>query len=132
MSRVFGVHHINLECKDLEATKAWYREVFGLEDLDRGAGIGVVNNQLFLGESEIHFTPSDNTVYMDQGHPAFEINDWDEMVAHLAKKGIPFDEERGGPTSRPDGSKAAFLRDLEGNLLELTHHSVGRRWARND
>ena len=130
MSRVYGVHHVNLECRDLEATKAWYRDIFGLEDLDRGPGIGIVNNQLFLGENEIHFTQSDNPGYQNQAHPAFEIKDWDEMIAHLVKKGVEF--ERGAPATRPDGSSACFVRDLEGNLLEMTNHPAGRRWAREN
>ena len=49
MSRIFGVHHINLECKDLEATKQWYRDIFGLEDVDRGPGIGVVHESVACG-----------------------------------------------------------------------------------
>ncbi len=130
MSRIFGVHHINLECKDLEATKQWYRDIFNLEDVDRGPGIGVVQNQLHVGESELHFTVRDDAVYMAEGHPAFEIKDWNEMIAHLVQNGIGF--ERGGPTYRPDGSTAAFIRDLEGNLLEIVHHPTGRRWARDN
>ena len=130
MSRVSGVHHVNLECKNLEATKAWYHKVFGLEQVDRGPGVGVVDNQLYLGENELHFAVSDNPNYMLRGHPAFEIKDWDGMMAHLAELGIPFEEGR-GPTPRPDDSVAAFIRDLEGNLVEMTHHKTGRRWARD-
>ena len=129
MSRVFGVHHVNLECRDLQATKQWYQTIFDLEQVDRGPGIGVVDNQLFLGENEIHFTASDNPVYTNQGHPAFEIKDWDGLISHMVMQGVEW--ERGGPTQRPDGSVAAFLRDLEGNLLEVVHHPTGRRWGRD-
>ena len=128
MSRIYGVHHVNLECKDLEATKAWYKDLFDLEDLDRGPGIGIVKNQLFIGENELHFTVRDEPVYQAEAHPAFEIKNWDEMISRIVQKGISF--ERGGPAVRPDGSQATFIRDLEGNLLELTYHPVGRRWAR--
>ncbi len=130
MSRIYGVHHVNLECRDLEATKQWYRDIFELEDLDRGPGIGVVQNQLFIGENELHFSVSDNPVYQNQAHPAFEVKDWNGMIAQLVTKGIAF--ERGGPAIRPDGSSAAFVRDLEGNLLEIVHHPTGRRWARDN
>ena len=95
-----------------------------------GPGIGVVNNQLHVGESELHFTVRDEPAYMEEGHPAFEIRDWKEMIAHLVQNGVQF--ERGGPTYRPDGSTAAFFRDLEGNLLEIVNHPTGRRWARDN
>ncbi|MFQ5879357.1 MAG: VOC family protein [Dehalococcoidia bacterium] len=137
MSRVLCVHHINLEVKDLERAKKWWLDVLGCDPLDRGPGIGVVKNQLFLGESEVHFTAKgEQAVVPPHGHPALEIRDWNEMIQHLEKLGIPYydapSKDQRGQARRPDGSFATFVVDSEGTTIELTHHPTGRRWARDD
>ena len=57
------------------------------------------------------------------------------MMANLAQLGIPFDgtndrEGQGGPKIRHhDGSNTAYIRDPDGNLIELVHHPRGMVWA---
>ena len=137
MSRVLCVHHINMEVKDLERARKWWMDVLGCEPLDRGPGIGEVRNQLFLGMNEVHFAErGEAAVSLPIGHPALEIKDWDEFIQHLEDLKVPYyttpDKTELGHNKRPDGSAATFIVDSEGNNIELTHHPIGLRWARDD
>ena len=137
MSRIVSVHHINLEVEDLERAKRWWMDVLGCEPLDKGPGIGVVKNQLFLGTNEVHFTErGKDAVTMPVGHMALEVKDFDSFITHIEKLNIPYFTVAGGDVPgigpRADGSRATFIKDSEGNILELTSHSIGLRWARDD
>ena len=137
MSRVVCVHHINLEVQDLERAKKWWTDVFGLEQLDKGPGIGPVDNQLFLGMQEVHFTErGEKAVALPYGHPALEIKDMDEFLGHLDSLKIPYYADPGksklGEGERADASRAIFFLDSEGNTVEVVNHRLGLRWARDD
>ena len=43
-----------------------------------------------IGNGEIHTTDTANPILSPSVHFAVEINDWDEMIAHLDKLGVPY------------------------------------------
>ena len=49
------------------------------------------------------------------------------MMTHLAELGVPFDAGRRPQLRDYDGHHYAYIRDPDGNLIELVHHpsSVG-------
>ncbi len=69
------------------------------------------------------FKPAQYTVL------GWEVDDIEAIVAWLAKRGIAFekypfvqDKERGIWTT-PDGSKVAWFKDPDGNVLSVSQHS---------
>ncbi len=56
---------------------------------------------------------------MDPFHFAVEIENWDEMLAHLKEIGVRYTK----PFYRPqNNSTLSYIRDPDGTLVELTYH----------
>ena len=137
MSSIVSLHHINVEVKDLERAKKWWTDVFGCEPVDRGPGIGVVANQLFIGTNEVHFSDlGEDAVALPLGHNAMEVKDFDGFIKHIEGMNIPYftaaNRATPGVSDRPDGSFATFIADSEENIIELTSHGAGLRWAKSN
>ena len=135
MSRVTTVHHVNVQISDRERTREWYEKVLGAEFLDRGPTLNRGQLQLRLGNAEVHTNETPNPVQVPVAHFAAEIHDWDEMIAHLDKLGIPYSR---APRSASAGQKESswgrrdytgnhytYIHDPDGNLIELVHHPLG-------
>ena len=142
MSRLKLIHHINVPISDRERTRAWYETVLGAQFLDRGAASNTRQLQMRLGMGEIHFTETARPAPTPSSHFALEIDDWDGMLAHLDALGVEHvrtsaasvaanlggtDPQQG----RRDysGEHYTYLRDPDGNRIELVHHPLGRQDA---
>ena len=107
-----------------------------MEFIDRGPVANARILELYMGSGEIHFVETPNPTYLPTSHFAVEIANWDGMMSHLAQLGVAFDssfnrEGTGGPKQRDhDGSYYVYIRDPDGNLIELVNHPKGLRWAR--
>ena len=88
MSRVSTIHHVNLQISDRAQTRDWYEKVLGAEFLDRSPALNKGQLQLRLGNAEIHTNDTKEPVRVPGVHFAVEIDDWDEMIAHLDNLGI--------------------------------------------
>lgn len=113
---VADIHHVSLNVSDTDRSLAFYRDVLGLRILPRpdfpfgGAWLDAGNGR------EIHLIEAD--VPPDHGqHVAFRVDDIDAVVASLRAAGqrLPDPKPVGGTATRQ-----TFLRDPDGNLLELT------------
>jgi catechol 2,3-dioxygenase-like lactoylglutathione lyase family enzyme len=112
-----------LYAKDLKAAEAFYRTVFGLEVLGRGAvavvfqcGAGV----LLVFDPEATRRPGRGVPSHGaegQGHVAFAMPDeeLDAWRAHLNANGVPIEME----VSWPEGGRSLYVRDPAGNSVEL-------------
>ena len=145
MSRLRLIHHVNVPISDRERTRQWYERVLGAEFLDRGAGSNRRQLQLRLGAGEIHFSETAHPAPTASSHFAIEIDDWDDMMAHLDALGIPHVRTSaasvaanlGGtdPTQgRRDysGEHYTYLHDPDGNMIELVHHPLGMEDVRGN
>jgi catechol 2,3-dioxygenase-like lactoylglutathione lyase family enzyme len=134
MSRVTLIHHINIQISDRERTREWYEKVFDAEFLDRGPELNKRQLQFKLGNAEIHTSDTADPVRVPSVHFAVEIRDWDEMIAHLDKLGVPYSPT---PRARTEGTGSSYGRrgystgcytyvhDPDGNMIELVHHPLG-------
>jgi lactoylglutathione lyase len=115
--------HTRYRVTDLEKTVAFYREVLGLEEVDRKVSPRG-SKLVFLktpGSEELieicEFAASGPVVVgPDLTHLAFEVDDLDTFAKHAAAKGYPFSD---GPTPTGSGSVIAFLDAPEGYEVEL-------------
>ena len=135
MSRVTMIHHINIQISDREQTREWYEKVLGAEFLDRGPTLNKGQLQLRLGNAEIHTNDTPNPIQVPAVHFAAEIKDWDEMLAHLDSIGVPY--SRAARTTAGNGTECSwgtrdytgnhytYIRDPDGNIIELVHHPLG-------
>jgi len=112
-----------LYAKDLEAAEAFYRTVFGLEVLGRGAvavvfrcGPGV----LLVFNPEVTRRPGRGVPSHGaegQGHVAFAMPDEeiDAWRAHFDANGVSIEME----VAWPEGGRSLYVRDPAGNSVEL-------------
>lgn len=117
MSRVSAIHHVNIGIRDRERTLAWYQQVFDAPLKEHPRQL-----ELYLGTSEVHFHVTSDPVYLQTNHFAVEVTDWQGMMTHLEALGIPFADGRGPQVRDYDGHRFAYIRDPDGNLIELVHH----------
>ena len=123
MTWISQIHHVNVGVRDWERTQEWYGKVLGLEFIDRGPEANARILELYMGSGEIHFFQTPEPTISKSNHFAIEVSDWAGMLDHLRELGIPAE---GGFTNQG----TVGTRDPDANLIELTHHPKGLRWAR--
>ncbi|MGH8058314.1 MAG: VOC family protein [Candidatus Entotheonellia bacterium] len=137
MPRVKMVQHVNVQITDRQRAREWYEQVLGARFRDRGAERNKRQLQLHIGNAEMHFTETDNPIIAARAHFALEVENFDEMLAHLDALSIPyFPSSQAASTSgagdgrrwgkREDtGEHSTYIRDPDGNLIELVYHPLG-------
>jgi lactoylglutathione lyase len=115
--------HTRYRVADLEKTIAFYRDVIGLEEVDRKTsprGSKLVFLKAPQSEEliEICEFPASGPVVIgpDLTHLAFEVEDLNAFAQHSAAKGYPLSD---GPTTTSTGSVIAFVDAPEGYEVEL-------------
>ena len=110
--------------KDYEKSRAFYEGKLGFEfeSLDQFALVMQAGKSMIRIVKVPTFSPLQSTVL------GWEVDDIETMVECLAKRGVVFekypfvqDKERGIWTT-PDGSKVAWFKDPDGNVLSVSQH----------
>ncbi len=119
--------HTRYRVADLEKTVGFYRDVLGLEEVDRKVsprGSTLVFLKAPQSEEliEICQFPASGPVIVgpDLTHLAFEVEDLEAFARHSAAKGYPLSD---GPTQTSTGSVIAFVDAPEGYEIELIQRS---------
>ncbi len=121
--RVTKLLHTRMRVDDLERTVAFYRDVLGLEVVERhesprGSKLAFLKAAGSEELIEICSYSASGPVRMpeDLVHLAFEVDDLDATIAELSKKGIPTTD---GPTTTSSGTRFAFIDAPEKYEVEL-------------
>ncbi|MBI3750081.1 MAG: VOC family protein [Chloroflexi bacterium] len=117
---------ITLFAEDLEATRAFYREVFGLpvvfEDPDSAVfrfGSMLVNLLRISAAPElVSPAPVASPAAGVRSVFTLEVDDVDATWAELARRGAQL---LNGPLDRPWGVRTASFRDPAGHIWEIAH-----------
>ena len=126
MFKLNKVHHIAIICSDYEASKHFYTQILGLTVL-REVYRAVRNSyklDLMLGDDyQIELfsfpTPPTRTSNPEAAglrHLAFEVDDMDACMAHLAAKGLNIEPVR---IDEFTGKRYTFFPDPDGLPIEL-------------
>ena len=120
--QIEALHHVSVCVTDLSRAKQFYGEVLGLHEIARpafpfpGAWYAIGDRQIHL---IVHTTPRAlrGTTEIDgrDGHLAFRIRDYEETVAHLRARGVPFWENLRNATPWAQ----IYVTDPDGNVIEL-------------
>ena len=111
--------------KDYDKSRAFYEGNLGFEfvSLDNFALVMKAGKSMIRIVKIPTFTPLQSTVL------GWEVDDIETMVNWLAKRSVIFekypfvqDKER-GIWSTPDGSKVAWFKDPDGNVLSVSQHN---------
>lgn len=115
--------HTRMRVDDIDRTIAFYRDVLGLEVMERhesprGSKLAFLKAAGSEELIELCSFPSSGHVEVqpDLVHVAFEVDDLDAMIADLARKGVPITD---GPTTSSSGTRFAFIDAPERYEVEL-------------
>jgi len=118
-----------MRVSDMDQTVAFYTGVLGLEVLERKtsprgshlAFLRVPNSEELI--ELCSFPPSGPvTVQEDLVHLAFQVENLDDTIASLSKKGIRVTD---GPTTTSSGSRFIFIDAPDGYEVELIERPPG-------
>ncbi len=101
--------------------ESFYRDVLGLVFKNKSDGALV----FAVGGSELRVSPVSATSPSENTVVGFAVTQVDTTIAQLAAKGVVFEtfegfpHEPNGALNTPDGSRVAWFRDPDGNLLSV-------------
>ena len=124
------VSHISLTVTNLERARAFYGSVLGLQEIPR-PNFGFPGAWFTLGRDlSLHLTVKDEMPLRPaqqfdtrDPHFALAVADADDTYARLQASGMPFYDFAETPT----GLRQLFVRDPDGNMIELIGPSKERR-----
>ena len=121
--------HTRMRVSDMEQTIQFYRDVLGLEVVERKvsprgshlAFLSVPNSQELI---ELCSFPASGSVSVQEDlvHLAFEVEDLDQTIQELNAKNIPITD---GPTHTSSGSRFIFIDAPDGYEIELIQRPPG-------
>ena len=121
--------HTRMRVDDLERTIAFYRDVLGLEvverhDSPRGSRLAFLKASGSDELIEICSYPAAGPVRVQEDlvHLAFEVDDLDATMTELSTKGVPITD---GPTTTSSGTRFAFIDAPEKYEVELIERKRG-------
>ena len=77
----YYLHHVNFPSTDLDRTREWYEQVFGMKSITPKS-----NTRVLLMKTpsfDLHFTPMEEMRRMAPIHFAIEVEDFDEFLPAL-------------------------------------------------
>jgi lactoylglutathione lyase len=123
MAEISKLLHTRYRVNDLERTVRFYRDILGLQEVDRRKsprGSELVFMKAPESEELIELScyPASGSVQVqpDLTHLAFEVDDLEAFTRDLEKKGVKLSD---GPTRSSSGSVFAFIDAPEGYEIEL-------------
>lgn len=117
--QILAIHHLSLLVADTDCALAFYRDLLGLDVIDRPA-LGFPGAWLAVGDRQIHLLELPNPdpregrpdhVGRDR-HLALTVDGLELLEERLIQAGVPF-------TRSKSGRNAIFCRDPDGNGIEL-------------
>lgn len=133
--RVLHLDHVTLVVRDLEASRRFYVDLLGMEEVARPA-FQFEGKWFQAGPTQIHLIlehddsgPAGERAapakIRSRGHHfAFEVADGNAAAERLRAQGAAIIS---GPRVRPDGAVQVFLEDPDGYVVELYSRPEARR-----
>ena len=110
------LHHISILVRDMEVAGPFYDNVLGLTRKTR-PDFGSPGAWYDVDGIEVHLIQTPDVPGRHEGHPAFTVADIRDAVAKCLAGGATLQQDTFVRTH--DNSLSAFLRDPDGNLIEL-------------
>lgn len=113
-----------LPASDIERAKAWYSEKLGVEPIEVGPGGELIYD---AGGTQFGLYTSAFAGTNQATAAMLAVNDFDGARSELRSRGVVFEDYDFGDEFRtvdgvlegPDGEKASWFKDSEGNILGL-------------
>ncbi len=125
--KVKTIDHVTIVVKDLEASRRFYVDLLGMEQVER-PGFSFDGRWFQAGDTQIHLilqheasgpagqSVADDSVKTRTHHFAFIVDDAVAAAERAREMNVPIVSE---PKQRPDGAVQTFLCDPDGYIVEL-------------
>jgi catechol 2,3-dioxygenase-like lactoylglutathione lyase family enzyme len=126
--RVDRIDHLVLTVEDIDRTIAFYVGVLGMTETTFGSGRKALTfgpSKLNLHESGRELEPKALTPTPGSADLCLIVDQpIDRVVAELTSAGVPIEEGPVGRTGAQGPIVSVYVRDPDGNLIELSHYSA--------
>jgi predicted enzyme related to lactoylglutathione lyase len=112
-----------MQCTDLDAAIAWYRDTLGFTELYRVDDMGWAELQSPVARVTVGFSQVEKPEVRGGATLTFGVSDIDSSRAKLESKGVSFD---GNTMTVPKMVKLATFYDPDGNKIMLYQDLSGR------
>jgi catechol 2,3-dioxygenase-like lactoylglutathione lyase family enzyme len=111
--------------KDSDKARAFYEGVLGLKFVaDDGFALVLDANGIMIRVAKVgkEFTPAQFTIL------GWQVSGIEKVVAQMQAKGVQFErygflkQDQLGIWTAPEGSKVAWFKDPDGNILSVSEH----------
>jgi catechol 2,3-dioxygenase-like lactoylglutathione lyase family enzyme len=117
--RATALNHVSIPAVDVEESMAFYREVFGMEQLP-APNLGMAVRWLRLGDLQLHLFQVDDAPGRTYQHFGIEVDDFEAAYLRLKGLGIFDDSERFSSLwELPGGEVQMYFRDPADNFVEI-------------
>lgn len=118
------VNHIAVHVSDLEASKDFYKNIVGLEEIEEPFKDGLHAWYDIGGGAALHIIEAPNipTQISKVNHLCFSMKDMDSFIETLKNTDYPFEDwpgEKSKITTRVDGIRQIYIQDPDGMWLEI-------------
>jgi catechol 2,3-dioxygenase-like lactoylglutathione lyase family enzyme len=140
MFEIIDLNHVNIVVKDVEASKRFYCDILGMQDVPRHPSFTFPGAWLRSGGAEIHLIQQDVATHAPgdlsfaaaadtdkdlafSRHFSLVIDDTAALVGQLQAHDVPI---AFGPVERLGGLMQTYCYDLDGHLIEFTQFAEER------
>lgn len=115
--RIVSLDHITVTTPATleQAVVAWYRELLGLEELDKPEGTRPQGAWFRLGDQQLHISIDEHNPHKS-AHFGVVVDDFDRVVERLRAMGCHIEQAR-----EIAGRRRCFTRDPAGNGVEIVY-----------
>jgi len=119
-----GVHHVSINVRDVEAARAFYVDLLGLEVLPTRPDFPFAGYWLRSGNTELHLLEVADFDPPKGQHFAFRVSDLEGVLAEFKERGPALSGDfmnmpAGEIIDIPGVGRQAFVFDPTGNMVEL-------------
>lgn len=124
--RAAALNHVSIPAVDLDASMAFYEDVFEMERIP-APNFGMAVRWLRIGDFQVHLFEVADVPGRTYQHFGIEVDDFEECYRRAKRRGV-FEE---GTRFRylwelPDGAVQMYVRDPADNLVEVDWPDVTR------
>jgi catechol 2,3-dioxygenase-like lactoylglutathione lyase family enzyme len=115
-ARLTGINHVTYNVKDKDRALKWWEEVLGIKQIPKMVNSDHLYWLQLPSGGMVHIIENAAGASTPSHHAAFEVADIEAAEKALHAAGI---ETEGPISTRNDGQKAFYLKDPDGNRIEI-------------
>lgn len=119
-----SMDHLALSVKDPETSVTFYKEVFGMKEIENRTRKAGIRWMAIDENTELHLISGiPGKIKLNRAvHFAIKMEDFDAFLARVKQRGVSYSDWEGNPaevTERADGIRQVYVQDPDGYWIEV-------------